>query len=107
MICNYSNTIAIKCGINAALVAGYINYCLEHKKKREDGNISWVRITYKSITAIFPFMHESTVQYTIKKLKKANIISVKQFRKEHFDRANFYALTEYGKTVIKGDDVIE
>ena len=107
MVCNYSNTIAIKHGINAALIAGYINSCIENKETYKDENTPWIRITYKSITAVFPFMSIGTAQYTIQKLKKANIISVKKFRKEHFDRANFYTLTEYGKNVIKGDDEFE
>lgn len=108
MICNYSNTVAIKHGINAALIVGYIDYCIEKCMSRmDDHGCSWVRLTQKSLMAIFPFMGEKAVRNAIKKLKKANIISVRQFKKECFDHANFYALTEYGKTVIKGDDEFE
>ena len=72
MVCNYSNTIAIKHGINAALIAGYINSCIENKETYKDENTPWIRITYKSITAVFPFMSIGTAQYTIQKLNKAN-----------------------------------
>ncbi len=102
MICNYSNTVAIKQGINSALIAGYINYLLSHTETKYEGR-PFVRITHKSLTATFPFMGEKAVRSAIKRLVKANILSVRQFRKEKFDHANFYSLTAYGKSVMKGD----
>lgn len=78
MVCNYSNTIAIKHGINAALIAGYINSCIENKETYKDENTPWIRITYKSITAVFPFMSIGTAQYTIQKLKKSKYYICKE-----------------------------
>lgn len=107
MICNYSNAIAMNYGINAALIAGYINYRLETKSAVAVGDKFWVRITQKSLTATFPFMGEKAVRNAIRKLKKANILSVKQLGKDRFDHGYFYTLTAYGKTVIKGDEEFE
>ena len=106
MVCNYSNTIAIKYGINSALIAGFINYRLTHTDTKFEGR-PFVRITQKSLTATFPFMGEKAVRNAIKRLVKANIITVKQFRKSKFDHANFYALTQYGKTLMEGVEDIE
>ena len=100
MVCNYSNTIAIKHGINSALIAGFINYRLTHTDTKFEGR-PFVRITQKSLTGTFPFMGEKAVRNAIKRLVKANII------KSKFDHANFYALTQYGKTLMEGVEDIE
>ena len=102
MVCNYSNTLAIKYGINAALIAGYINYRLKNSDIFAECCF-WIKISHKSLTAVFPFMGEKAVRNAIEKLKKANVISVKQLEKEQFDHTNFYSLTTYGKTIINGD----
>lgn len=69
MVCNYSDTIAIKYGINAALIAGYIREKLE-KTELYGGDVSWERITIKTITGAFPFLGEKAVRNAIKRLKK-------------------------------------
>ena len=107
MICNYSNAIAMNYGINAALIAGYINYRLKTKSAVAVGDKSWARITQKSLTATFPFMGEKAVRNAIRKLKKATILSVKQFGKDRFDHGYFYTFTSYGKAVIEGDEEFE
>lgn len=104
MVCKYSNTIAMKYGINAALIAGYISNEIYKTGVIIDKHY-WVRITQKYLTAVFPFMGEKAVRNAIRKLKKANIIVIKQFNKGHFDHGNFYTFTDYGYKVLKGDDV--
>ena len=108
MICNYSNVLATKHGINAALIAGYINYCLESCRFTvEENGCRWVRLSQKSITGIFPFMGVFAVRHAVRKLKNADIVVVEQLKKKRFDSTNHYTLTEYGRTVIKGDGDIE
>lgn len=103
MTCNYSNTIAVKYGINAALIAGYIRKTIE-KVNIRSSNGAWVRITIKDLTGVFPFMGEKAVRNAIKRLKKGNIIVSKQLRKEFFDHANHYDITDHGYAVMRGDE---
>ncbi len=104
MNCKYSNTIAIKCGINAALIAGYISKVLSKTNIAIDG-VPWVGITQKCLTGIFPFMGEKAVRNAVRRLKRANIIHTKQFMKNNFNHTYFYTFTSYGNTILKGEDV--
>ncbi len=104
MICNYSNTIAMKHGINSALIAGYISDCVTD---RYENSQPWARVTQKSLMGVFPFMGEKAVRNALKRLRKANIITAKQFNKGHFDHGNFYTFTEYGCKILRGDDAYE
>ena len=106
MICKYSNTIAVKYGINSALIAGYI------REKLNDtdffvADAPWERLTIKKLTGAFPFMGERAVRNAIKRLRKGNILVSKQYGKEHFDHANYYTITEHGYAVMKGDENVE
>ena len=69
MICNYSNTIAVKYGINSALIAGYIREKL-NKTDFVVADAPWERLTIKKLTGAFPFMGEKAVRNAIKRLKK-------------------------------------
>ncbi len=103
MTCKYSNTIAVKYGINSALIAGYIREIIENINIRScDG--PWVRITIKDLTGVFPFMGEKAVRNAIRRLKKGNILVSKQYGKEHFDHANHYNITDHGYAVMRGDE---
>ena len=103
MICNYSNTIAVKHGINSALIAGYVRDIIENTKLYSV-EAPWVRITIKKLTGTFPFMGEKAVRNAIKRLKKGNILISKQLGKEQFDHANYYTITTHGYAVMRGDE---
>lgn len=106
MVCNYSNTVAMKHGINSALIAGYISNEI-FKTGVVIDNRPWVRVTQKCLTAVFPFMGEKAVRSAVRRLRKANIVTVKQFKKSEFDHGNFYTFTDYGYRVLRGNDVDE
>lgn len=106
MNCSYSNTIAVKYGINAALITGYI------REKINDtdfivADAPWVRLTIKEITGAFPFMGEKAVRNATRRLKKGNILVFKKYGKEHFDHANYYTITAHGYAVMKGDENVK
>ena len=55
MNCKYSEKTAIKCGINSALIAGYLwDNMVENGA--EHHSMEWIRCGKKSICAVFPFM---------------------------------------------------
>lgn len=103
MTCKYSNTIAVKYGINAALIAGYIQGIIENTNLNIVSD-PWVRMTIKDLTGIFPFLGEKAVRNAIKRLKKGNILISKQLGKEFFDHANHYSITAHGYAVMRGDE---
>lgn len=103
MVCNYSNTIAIKYGINAALITGFIKSQLDEINFCSSDGL-WVRITVKELTGTFPFLGEKAVRNAIKRLIKGNILVSKQLGKAHFDHAHHYSITAHGYAVIRGDE---
>lgn len=103
MVCNYSNAIAIKYGINAALITGFIKSQLYNTDFCSSDSL-WVRITVKELTGTFPFLGEKAVRNAIKRLIKGNILVSKQLGKEHFDHAHHYSITAHGYAVIRGDE---
>lgn len=103
MVCNYSDAIAIKYGINAALITSFIKSRLDEINFCSNG-VPWVRITVKELTGTFPFLGEKAVRNAIKRLIKGNILVSKQLGKEHFDHAHHYSITAHGYAVIRGDE---
>lgn len=82
MVCNYSNTIAIKYGINAALIAGYINYRLKNSDIFAECCF-WIKISHKSLTAVFVILvfhcwrstSKDKLQHICNKHKRAEVVS--------------------------------
>ena len=102
MQCKYSNVIAIKHGINAALIAEHIYSQLSQSAIiRKDA--PWIRMTQKQLTAVFPFLGKSAVRTALKKLIKDGILVREKFSRRFLDHAYYYSVTEYGGRVIQND----
>lgn len=103
MICHYSNEIAFQCGINAALIAGYI-----WQEQKTDGTLKdkkrWIRAGRKKLMAVFPFMHEGTVGSALNKLVKAGIIFRREINNCSFDRTLSAAFTTYGISLMESGE---
>lgn len=103
MICNYNTNISVKLGINSALLASYINYRLNDRENKS----GWVKISYKQLMAIFPFMGKTAVKNALRRLLRENIIKQKQLDKSKFDFTYSYSITMYGKTLLEEEEYIE
>lgn len=98
----YSNVIAIKHGINAALIAEHIFSQLSQSAIiRKD--MPWIRMTHKQLTAVFPFLGKPAVKTALNKLVNDGILVREKFGRRFFDHAYFYSVTQYGGRVIQSD----
>lgn len=105
MTCKYSNIIAENCGINSALIAGYL-----YEQQKEKGFILWGKLWYRcsvnNFTAVFPFMGKGAVYGALKRLRHKGYILRTEHNKSRFDRTKSYAFTPLGTSVMMSTEKV-
>lgn len=99
MLCMYSDKISILCGINAALIAGYIWSESKENAVRFQGK-DWLRCSKKSLCIAFPFMGEKAASNALRKLLNVGILKKCEYNFSSFDRTASYAFTEIGEAFM-------
>ncbi len=99
MICIYSDKISTLCGINSALVAGYIWTESKENASQFQGR-DWVRCSKKCLCVVFPFMGEKAVSCALKRLVNAGILKKCEHNESIFDHTASYAFTEIGERLM-------
>lgn len=102
----FRNSIALHCGVNAAVIAEYL-WCLLMKEAAKDDAFHrygtyWCRCSALMMTGELPFMSLHMVKDAIRVLKKKNIIRNGCFNEDKFDRTNWYTFTDYGVRMMGG-----
>ena len=103
---NYENEVAVKCGINAAVIADYLwNLKESHrfgkgKSAYRYGKV-WVRCSQPMITSEIRYLTIDMVKGAIKNLLKENILRKECFNDDKFDHTNWYTFTEYGENLVR------
>ena len=97
--------IAKEYGIPAAILLKHIYYWVEKNRTNEkhyrDGYF-WTYNSLKSFGKLFPYMSESTVKRSLKKLVDDGLIIEAVYNDVPFDRTKWYTLTPIGYERIKG-----
>ena len=99
----YSNSIATNFGINAALIAAYMNDEIRYSGEEHHKRI-WLRCSHNRLRAIFPFMGKGAVAGALKKLTKSGMLVKREYNRSRFDRTLSYAFTDYGMALMEGFD---
>ena len=102
---NYENEVAVKCGINAALVADYLwNLKQDHRFRGKSvyhhGKV-WVRCSQPMITSDIRYLTIDMVKGAVKSLIEHNILRRECFNEDKFDHTNWYTFTEYGESLVR------
>lgn len=84
-------TLAVKLGLNEALVLQQIHYWATMKLNLKDGYY-WVYNTYEDWTNQFPFMSKSTIGRVLRNLEKNKVIVVGNYNKLSFDKTKWYRI---------------
>ena len=91
--------IAKEYGIPAAILLKHIYYWVEknrtNNKHYRDGNY-WTYNSMKSFAQLFPYMSDSTIKRSIKKLSDEGLIVEAVYNDVPFDRTKWYTLTLLG-----------
>lgn len=84
-------TLAVKLGLNEALVLQQIHYWATMKLNLKDGYY-WVYNTYEDWGNQFPFMSKSTIGRVLRNLEKNKVIVVGNYNKLSFDKTKWYRI---------------
>ena len=84
-------TLAVKLGLNEALVLQQIHYWAAMKLNLKDGYY-WVYNTYEDWAKQFPFMSKSTIGRVLRNLEKDKVIVVGNYNKLSFDKTKWYRI---------------
>lgn len=99
----FCNDIAMRYGINAAILLENIHYWIEHNRANGDNYIDGRTWTYDSIDAYshhFPYMSPKQIRTALAKLKDEGILITGNHSTNKFDRRTWYSLTDYGESLF-------
>ena len=98
--------IAIKYGINAAIILEHLGFWIKHNEANNtnfyDDNY-WTYNSVKAMKELFPYISERQINTAMKKLIDEGLVIVGNYNKSTYDRTLWYALTEKGRSVLNGD----
>ena len=84
-------TLAVKLGLNEAIMLQQIHYWAGMKKNLKDGYY-WVYNSYEDWSEQFPFFSKSTIGRVLRNLEKSGVIIVGNYNKLSFDKTKWYRI---------------
>lgn len=84
-------TLAVKLGLNEAIMLQQIHYWASMKKNIKDGYY-WVYNSYEDWNEQFPFFSKSTIGRVLRNLEKSGVIIVGNYNKLSFDKTKWYRI---------------
>lgn len=104
--------LAQKYGIEEAILIHnlffWINKNAANEKHLYDGNY-WTYNTQKALSDLFPYIHETKIQRSLKKLCESGVIIKGNYNKNKLDRTCWYAFTKEALSILQnvGYDIIK
>lgn len=92
-------SLAVKIGLNEAIVLQQFHYWLQRSNNQHDG-YKWIYNSYPEWNKQFSFWSESTVKRTITSLENQGLLISSNFNKAGWDRTKWYRI-DYGKLVTR------
>ncbi|QDQ02316.1 DnaD domain protein [Lysinibacillus fusiformis] len=86
-------SLAVKIGLNQALVLQQMYYWLRISKNYRDGH-KWIYKTLEDWHKEFPFWSKSTLERTIRKLEEQQLIVVGHYNRMKMDRTKWYRFNQ-------------
>lgn len=95
--------IAVKYGVNAAILLQNIAYWCEHNEandKNYNDGLYWTYNSAKAFTELFPYMSDWQVRKALSVLVDDGLIVTGNYNQSTYDRTLWYAITEKGKSIL-------
>jgi hypothetical protein len=92
-------TLAVKIGLNAAIVLQQLHYWAENPKAEgytDPNGIKWIFNTYEQWKENFPFWSEHTIQRIFLDLEERGLVVAAQLSKDKYDKRKYYRI-DYAK----------
>lgn len=108
MLVRFNTDIAIKYGLNEAILFGHIADRIGDAKPDVCDDCAyihgrcWVRASTADLANSLPFMSSGAIRRTVKSLQDSELITVGKVSGHPYDRANWYALTDLGEQFVYG-----
>ena len=96
----FNKSIAMVCGVNAALLAKFIEDSIDTDEKHEHDSKYWCRCSILMMTGHFPFLTRHMIADALERLVESKIIKKGCFNQNRFDHTNWYTFTDYGKLLL-------
>lgn len=96
--------IAKEYGIPCAVLLKHIYYWVEKNRTNEKHYIDGCYWTYNSLQSfckLFPYLSDSTIKRSLKKLAEDGLIAEAFYNDQPFDRTKWYTVTEKGYAMIE------
>ena len=104
----FNTDIATVCGLREAVIVDFIRgWLLTSEETTYRHGHLWVKCTQKTMTVHLPFLTESMVRNSIRKLVKKGIIKIAKFSDYRFDHTYWYTFTDYGEELLDDGVCIE
>lgn len=98
--------IAVKYGVNAAILLENIGYWIKQNEANEinfyDG-FYWTYNSRKAYRELFPYLSERQINTAFQKLIDDGLIITGNYNKSAYDHTLWYALTDKGKSILHFD----
>lgn len=91
-------SLAMRIGLNEAIVLQQIHYWVQYKEKAQKDNFDgrfWVYNTYEQWQTQFPFWSVTTIRRTIRSLERQGLLLSGSYNKAGFDKTKWYTI-DYG-----------
>ena len=103
MIHVFDTDVAVKYGVNAAIILQNIGYWIKQNEANEtnfyDGRY-WTFNSKRAYGELFPYMSKRQIETAFQKLIEDGVIVTGNYNKLAYDRTLWYALTQKGKSIL-------
>ena len=101
---SFNIDIAIKYGVNSAILLNNIYFWIEKNKANEtnfyDGHY-WTYNSKKAFSELFPYLTSRQVDYALEKLIDDGVLLTGNYNKNPYDRTLWYAITKKGYSILQ------
>lgn len=100
----YEDEIAIKYGVEAAILFQNIAYWCEHNRANDQNyhdGLYWTYNSTKAFTEMFPYFGRNKIRSALQKLIDNELIVTGNYNNNRYDRTTWYAVTDYGWGLLK------
>lgn len=105
---SFDVNIAKMFGVNEAIIINAFQFWIAKNKANNRNFYDGRYWTYNSVSAfqeMFPYMSESQIRRTLKKMQEQNIIMTGNYNKSSYDRTLWYAFTDYGESILRNSEI--
>lgn len=101
---SFSVDVATILGLEEAIILNNLYYWIDKNKANNrhyyDGSY-WTYSSSKALHLLFPYISEHSIYRLLRKLEEKNVIIRGNYNIKGYDRTMWYAITEYGFTILQ------